>query len=139
MTRSARIRPILAVLLAAMTLIALAAPVAARSPLRATMSNTSLECLELSGQTGISRIGFGVDDAGAYGLLRYWAPGSDPATSTATLVSQAMSATISADGSITATFDMYLPIIGEDEPIFVGTAELTVSTEAGQVSEFDRR
>ena len=139
MTPSSRIRSIFAVLLAAMTLIVLAGPVAARSPLRATSSETSLECPAVSGATGIIRIGLGVHDAGAGGLLRYWAPGSDPATSIATLGSQAVSATIGADGSITGTFDMYLPVIGEDEPVFVGTAELTVSTKPGQVSEFDRR
>jgi hypothetical protein len=127
-----------------MALVALAAPAAARTPIRETMSETSIQCAAVPGATGSIRVLVGVDSvSGAGGTLQYWASGTDPATSPPTLVSDGVTVTIGADGSVTAHFDMFIPGdlgFGElGEPIFVGTAELTASTEAGEPTRIDRR
>jgi hypothetical protein len=144
MNPTIHLKPALAALLAAATVVALAAPVAAGAPVRETISETSIHCADVTAPGGRIRVVAGTDSlGGAGGLLHYWAPGSDPTTSPPTLVSGGVTVTVGADGSIIATFDLFIPgdlgLSEAGEPIFVGTAELVVSTEAGDPTRIDRR
>ena len=127
---NAHIRTRAIALLGALAMLSVAAPTAADTPERTTETDTMIACETVTNDGGTIRfVAISTNLGGPSGFLIYWAdPGSPP-----TLESQGVDVVIGADGSITATFDMYLPgdlgLEGDPEPIFVGTAELTATVE----------
>jgi hypothetical protein len=119
-----------------------AAPVAAHAPLDFTEDATSMACEAVTSETGTVRLTASVSSlSGPAGFLLFWADPADPAFDPPTLVSMGMDATIEADGSLTATYEMFIP--GDEgviaaEPVFVGTAQLTTSLTAGPVQVIDQ-
>ena len=117
-------------LLGALALLSIAAPAAANTPERTTEHDTTIRCESVANEAGVIRFAVGSSDLGGpSGFLIYLADPNDLPT----LVSDGVDVAIGADGSITATFDMYLPgdlgLEGDPEPIFVGTAELVAYVE----------
>ena len=108
-----------------------AAPAAAHAPLDFTEDATSVVCEGVTGEPGTVRLTASVSSlSGPAGFLLVWAAPADPAFDQPTLVSMGMSASIQADGSLTATYEMFTPGdlgITTGEPVFVGTAELTTT------------
>jgi hypothetical protein len=101
----------------------IAAPVAAHTPLDFTEDATSMACDAVTSEAGTVRLTASVSSlSGPAGFLLFWADPADPAFDPPTLVSMGMDASIEADGSLTATYDMFTPgdvgiIAGE--PVFV--------------------
>jgi hypothetical protein len=136
---STRIRPLIAAMAATLAILAVTGPVAANQPIRTTRTNTFVVCESVTGSAGTIRLAAGVDDAGSSGTLQFWAAPGDPTTAAPSLVSLESTVTVGPDGTITAAFDMYLPEFGLDvpEPIFVGTAHLSITTERGVAEPVD--
>jgi hypothetical protein len=109
----------------------IAAPAAAHAPLDFTEDATSMACEAVTSETGTVRLTASVSSLSApAGFLLFWAAPADPAFDPPTLVSMGMAATIEADGSLTATYDMFTPGdlgITAGDPVFVGIAELTTT------------
>jgi hypothetical protein len=109
----------------------IAAPAAAHVPLDFTEDATSVVCEAVTDEAGAVRLTASVSSlSGPAGFLLFWAAPADPAFVPPTLVSMGMDASIGADGSLTATYDMFTPGdlgITAGEPVFVGIAELTTT------------
>jgi len=107
----------------------IAAPAAAHAPLDFTEDATSVACEAVTSEAGTVRLTASVSSpSGPAGFLLFWAAPTDPAFAPPTLVSLGMDASVEADGSLVATYDMFIPGdlgITAGEPVFVGTAELT--------------
>lgn len=125
--RSARLPALAAVLMA----FNLATPVSAHAPLDFTEDVTSVACEAVTDEGGTVRLTASVSSlSGPTGFLLYWAAPADPAFDPPTLISMGMDASIGADGSLAATYDMYTPGdlgITAGEPVFVGAAQLTTN------------
>jgi hypothetical protein len=108
--------------------------VAAQAPLAFSEKSTSVACESVTGEAGTVRLTASVSSlSGATGFLVFWAAPADPDFDQPTLVSQGMNAIVETDGSLTATYDMFIPGdlgITEGEPVFVGTAELATALSA---------
>lgn len=111
-------------------LLVVAAPASAQSPVSFTDQSTDVSCFALQ-DAGVT-VQLGMTASSVYGVngsLMVWEEPATPQTAAPTMISQAMTAELSADGSaLTATFDLYL--LGdlgfaEGEPVFVGTAQLS--------------
>lgn len=111
--------------------VAVAPPATAHAPLKFTDETTSVACESVTGPAGTIRLTASVSRlSGSSGFLLFWAPPADPAFEPPTLVSMGTDAAVGADGSLTATYDMYIPGdlgITAAEPVFVGSAELTTA------------
>ena len=111
--------------------VAVAPPATAHAPLMITDETTSLACESVTGPAGTIRLTASVSGlSGPSGFLLFWASPADPAFEPPTLVSMGTDAAVGADGSLTATYDMYIPGdlgVTVAEPVFVGSAELTTT------------
>jgi hypothetical protein len=129
----------------AIAMFTIAAPATANTPQRITETDTSLVCDTVTVDNGTIRIRASLSSArGPTGTLNYWKAGTDPAVEQPTLVSQGVDVIIGTDGSITATFQMFIPgdvgLEGEAEPVFVGVAELAaVVSPTGEIEEIVER
>ena len=129
----------------AVAMLTIAAPAAASTPQRITETETSLVCDTVTGGSGTIRMRASLSSvSGSIGFLNYWKAGTDPAADQPTLVSQGVDVSSGADGSISATYQMFIPgdlgLEGEAEPIFVGIAELAATiSPTGDVEEIVER
>ena len=128
-TQTTRIASTIAV--AAIAIGAFAGPVAAHAPDLTTEVSTSVVCEEITSADGTIRF-FAEHSStvGARGFLNYWEAGADPAFTQPTLRGMGMTAEIQPDGSISASYDMYIPGdagIVEAAPVFVGVAEVSAA------------
>jgi hypothetical protein len=141
MSRASHVRYRFLAVLAAIAMLAIAAPAAANTPERITETDTSLVCDAVTGDAGELSVSASLSSlGGSAGSLLYWQAGSDPSVDQPTLESQGVDISIGADGVITATFDMFTPgdlgFEGGGEPIFVGVAEVTAFVSpTGEVEE----
>ena len=114
--------------------LAMAAPVAGHPRLDFTEESTSVACKAVPGEAGTVRLTASVSSlSGSAGFLLFWDAAADPALGPPTLVSLALHTTLQADGSLLASYDMFIPGdlgVTEAEPIFVGTAQLTTTLSA---------
>lgn len=113
-------------------LLTLAAPASAQSPVSFTDQSTDVSCFNLQDAGVTVQLGLTVSSVnGVNGILRVWEAPATPQTAAPTMISQGMSAQLSADGSaLAASFDLYLLGdlgLSEGEPVFVGTAQLSAS------------
>ena len=117
----------------------LAAPAAAHAPLSFTEDVTSVACEAVTGEAGTIRLTASVSSlSGPTGFLLFWAAPGDPTFDPPTLVSMGMDATVQADGSLVATYEMFtLGDLGitAGEPVFVGTASLASSLAASGLAQ----
>ncbi len=124
----------------AVAMLTVAVPAAANTPERSTETETSVACDTVTGDSGTIRLAAALSSSGGPGgFLSYWKTGTDPVVDQPALVSQGVDVIIG-DGSLTATFQMFIPgDLGLEtgaEPIFVGVAELTaLVSPAGEVEE----
>jgi hypothetical protein len=125
----------MSILAAIAMLLAVAAPASAQSPISFTDQSTDVSCFELQDAGVTVQLGLTVSSVhGAHGTLMVWEEPATPQTAAPTMISQAMTAELGADGSaLTASFDLYLLGdlgLAEGEPVFVGTAQLSASLVA---------
>lgn len=117
----------------------IAAPAVAHAPLVFNEASTAVACEAVTSDAGTVRLTASVSSvSGSTGFLLYWAAPADPAFDQPTLISLGMNAILEADGSLSATYDMFTPGdlgITDGDPVFVGTAELTTSVPAGGPAE----
>jgi hypothetical protein len=112
-----------------LTLVGAAGPIRAHAPLNLAEETSTVACDRITGASGTVRATASVSTlTGAAGFLLFWAAPDDPGSSPPTLVSMGMDAAVQADGSLVASYDMFIPGdlgFGAAEPVFVGTAQLT--------------
>ena len=131
-----------AVALAALALLIFTSPAAATEPVRETDNVTSVECDAATNAGGTVRLKAALSDlSGTNGFLQYWS--GDPDATAPSLVGEVTTFTVAEDGTIAVTFDVFEGGLGlsedDQEPVFVGVAELTLSVEPGEITEIDDR
>lgn len=109
----------------ALMLAALPAPALAQRPDRWTDSSTYVECLDLASASGSAILVVGVSERyGATARAGFWAPGTAPETDAPTWIGATDRVMVAADGSLSATFDMFA--YDEAMPVLVGSASFAM-------------
>lgn len=109
---------------------ALPAPALAQRPDRWTDTATYVECIDLASEAGSAILLAGVSaQYGTFAQAGFWSPGTTPYEDPPTWFGGTDQVVVASDGSLSATFDMFVYDETMSEPELAGTASFAMALE----------